>query len=49
MYGLIRKVNKTQKISIKPYRLLRSSIVLKSLNEPLQSLTHKLQLISANT
>ena len=27
---------------------LRSSVVLKNLNKPLDSLTHKLQLISAN-
>ena len=45
---LIHKLKRTQKISIKPYRLMRSSIVLKNLNEPLDSLTQKLQLISAN-
>ena len=45
---LIHKLKQAQKISIKSYRLLRSSIVLKNLNEPLVSLTHKLQLISAS-
>ena len=45
---LIHKLKQAQKINIKSYRLLRSSIVLKNLNEPFVSLTHKLQLISAN-
>ena len=38
---LIHKLEQAQKISIKSYRLLRSLIVLKNLNEPLVSLTHK--------
>ena len=45
---LNHKLKQTQKTSIKSYRLLRSSIVLKNLNEPLVSLTHKLKLTSAN-
>ena len=36
---LIHRLKQTQKISVKPYRLLRSSVVLKNLNEPLVSLT----------
>ena len=38
---LIQELEQAQKISIKSYRLLRSLIVLKILNEPLVSLTHK--------
>ena len=45
---LNHKLKQAQKTSIKSYRLLRSSIVLKNLNEPLVSLTHKLKLTSAN-
>ena len=46
---LIHKLKQTQKISIKPYTLLRSSIVFKNLNKPLVGLTDKLHLISMNT
>ena len=45
---MIHELKQTQNISIKRYRLLRSSVVLKKLNEPLNSLTHKLQLIYVN-
>ena len=45
----IHKLKQTQKISIKPYILLRSSIVFKNLNKPLVGSTDKLQLISMNT
>ena len=36
---LIHKLKQTQKISMKPYRLLKSSVVLKNLNKSLDSLT----------
>ena len=36
---LIHKLKQTQKISMKPYRSLRSSIVLKNLKKSLDSLT----------
>ena len=43
------KIKANTKNRYKTFRLLRSSIAFKNLNEQLDSLAHKLQLISANT